>query len=204
MKLCYMKPFFLFISIVVSAVAIAQTQKIFYNIKELGAKADGVTPDTKIINKTIEDAAATGGGTIYFPAGNYLSGSIHLKSNICLFLEQGAILIASSDSNDFDRPEPSVNDTYQDYGHSHWHNSFIWGEKIHDVSIIGTGKIWGKGLVRNGRNGDQKPNKAIALLNCINVTLKDFTIYHGGWFAVLATGVDNFTIDNLKVDTNRD
>jgi polygalacturonase len=193
-----------FLFILTGLSLIAHSQKNFYNVKELGAKADGTTPDTKIINKAIEDAVAAGGGTIYFPAGEYLSGSIRLKSNICLFIEQGAILIASSDSGDFDKPEPGINDTYQDYGHSHWHNSFIWGEKLHDVSIIGTGKIWGKGLVRNGRRGDIRPNKAIALLNCRNVTLKDFTIFHGGWFAILATGVDNFTLDNLKVDTNRD
>lgn len=199
-----MRIILLFIAISFSVIISAQSSKVFYNVKELGAKGDGTTPDTKIINRVIEDAASAGGGTIYFPAGNYLSGSIHLKSNICLFLEQGATLIASSDSNDFDKPEPSVNDIYQDYGHSHWHNSFIWGEKIHDVSIIGTGKIWGRGLVRNGRTGDMQPNKSIALLNCINVVLRDFTIYHGGWFAILATGVDNFTIDNLKVDTNRD
>ena len=193
-----------FLFILTGLSLIAHSQKNFYNVKELGAKADGTTPDTKIINKAIEDAVAAGGGTIYFPAGEYLSGSIRLKSNICLFIEQGAILIASSDSSDFDKPEPGINDTYQDYGHSHWHNSFIWGEKLHDVSITGTGKIWGKGLVRNGRRGDIRPNKAIALLNCRNVTLKDFTIFHGGWFAILATGVDNFTLDNLKVDTNRD
>jgi polygalacturonase len=203
-EICCMKYLLALAFIFISCISIAQTQKVFYNVKELGAKGDGITPDTRIINKVIDDAANAGGGTIYFPAGNYLLGSVHLKSNICLFIEQGATLIASSDSNDFDKPEPSVNDTYQDYGHSHWHNSFIWGEKIHDVSIIGTGKIWGKGLVRNGRKGDEKPNKAIALLNCINVVLRDFTIYHGGWFAILATGVDNFTIDNLKVDTNRD
>src|SRR5215203_2171004 len=194
----------LFVALTVSVIVSAQSQKFFYNVKELGARGDGTTPDTKIINKAIEDAATAGGGTIYFPAGNYLSGSIHLKSNICLFIEQGATLIASSDSNDFDKPEPGVNDTYQDYGHSHWHNSFIWGEKIHDVSIVGNGMIWGKGLVRSGRKGDMKPNKSIALLNCRNVTIKDISILHGGWFAILATGVDNFTLDNLKVDTNRD
>jgi polygalacturonase len=199
-----MRAILFLISTFFSANVFAQPSKVFYNVKELGAKADGITPDTKIINKAIEDAMAAGGGTIYFPAGNYLSGSIHLKSNISLFIEQGATLIASSDSNDFDKPEQSVNDTYQDYGHSHWHNSFIWGEKIHDVSISGTGKIWGKGLVRNGRKGDMKPNKSIALLNCYNVIIKDISILHGGWFAILATGVDNFTLDNLKVDTNRD
>ena len=47
-------------------------------------------------------------------------------------------------------------------------------------------------------------NKAIALKNCRNVTLRDFSMLAGGWFAILATGVDNLTMDNLKIDTNRD
>src|SRR5215471_998083 len=158
----------------VPAFAFTQTSKVFQNIKDFGGKGDGTTIETKAINKLIEDLASSGGGTVYFPAGNYLCGSIHLRNNICLFLDQGATLIASSDSTDFDAPEKSVNDTYQDYGHSHWHNSFIWGENLHDISLIGRGAIFGKGLVRSGRNGDGKPNKAIALLNCHNVTLKDF------------------------------
>jgi hypothetical protein len=182
----------------------AQKTGIFYDVKASGAKGDGVTSDTRIINQLIEDAARGGGGTIYFPAGNYLLGSVHLRNNICLYIEQGATLVASTDSNDFDRPEPTPNDVYQDYGHSHWHNSFVWGENIHDISIIGNGLIWGKGLVRSGNKGDMKPNKAISLLNCHNVTIRDISILHGGWFAILATAVDNFTLDNLKVDTNRD
>ncbi len=47
-------------------------------------------------------------------------------------------------------------------------------------------------------------NKAIALKNCRNVLLRDFTIYHGGTFAILAKGIDNLTLDNLTIDTNRD
>jgi polygalacturonase len=47
-------------------------------------------------------------------------------------------------------------------------------------------------------------NKAIALKNCRNVIMRDFTIYHGGHFGILAEGVDNWTCDNLKIDTNRD
>jgi polygalacturonase len=198
-----MKSFITIITITASLITNSQS-KVFYNVKDFGARADGTTMDTKAINKSIEDAANAGGGTVYFSAGNYLCGSIHLKSNITLFIEQGATLIAADDSTEFDSPEKSVNDTYQDYGHSHWHNSFIWGENLHDVSIIGTGTIWGKGLVRSGNRGNGKPNKAIALLNCHNVIIKDITINHGGWFAILATGVDNLTIDNLKVDTNRD
>ena len=89
-------------------------------------------------------------------------------------------------------------------GHSHWHNSLIWGEDLHDISIIGKGTIWGKGLYSDWIYNKQSANKSIALLRCRNVTIRDISILHGGWFAILATGVDNFTLDNVKMDTNRD
>src|SRR5258706_556569 len=47
-------------------------------------------------------------------------------------------------------------------------------------------------------------NKSISLKLCRNVIIRDISILHGGHFAILATGVDNLTIDNLKIDTNRD
>ncbi|HYM94440.1 MAG TPA: right-handed parallel beta-helix repeat-containing protein, partial [Chitinophagaceae bacterium] len=86
----------------------------------------------------------------------------------------------------------------------HWYNSLIWGENLVDISILGPGIINGKGLSRNA--SAQKPwgNKSIALKLCRNVILRDFTILNGGHFGILATGVDNFTVDNLKMDTNRD
>ena len=115
----------------------------FFNVKDYGAMGDGVNLDSKAINKAIEAAAGAGGGTVYLPAGNYLSGSIHLKSNISLFLDQGARLIAApvSAENGYDEAEPGANNAYQDYGHSHWHNSLIWGENLHDISILGQGTI---------------------------------------------------------------
>jgi len=150
--------------------------------------------------------ALAGGGTVYLPAGNYLSGSIHLKSNISLFIDQGAAIIAApvSAENGYDEEEASVNTTYQDSGHSHWHNSLIWGENLHDISILGQGMIWGRGLYKDYVKGKQTANKSIALYLCRNVSIKDISILHGGWFAILATGVDNLTIDNVKLDTNRD
>lgn len=208
-----------------------------YNVKNFGAKGDGIALDTPAINKAIDTAAAAGGGTVFFPAGNYLSVSIHLKSNITLYIDQGATIIAADPAKGFkyDPPEPNAWDKYQDFGHSHWHNSLIWGENLENVSILGPGKIWGKGLVRSGGQSrtqaqndalkDYKTdpvtapfgypslrdavepgwgNKAISLKLCRNVILRDFTILHGGHFAILATGVDNLTIDNLKIDTNRD
>jgi polygalacturonase len=125
-----------------------------------------------------------------------------------------AILAASTPdegttSGGYDPAEPNPWEEYQDYGHNHWHNSLIWGEDLHDVAIMGPGLIWGKGLSRGDKElpHAESPgvgNKAIALKNCRNVLLRDFSILKGGHFGILTTGVDNLTIDNLKIDTDRD
>ena len=191
----------------------------FFNVRRFGARGDGTTIDTPAINNAIAAAAEAGGGTVTFPAGTYASYSIHLKSNVSLYLESGAAILAASTSLEgttaggYDPAEPQGPwEPYQDYGHNHWHNSLIWGEDIHDVAILGPGLIWGKGLSRGHVDDIDLPktdrpgvgNKAIALKNCRNVILRDFSMLAAGWFAILATGVDNLTIDNLKIDTNRD
>jgi len=195
------------------------TTPFAFNVRNFGATGDGKTLDSPAINRAIEAAAAAGGGTVYFPAGVYASYSIRLKSHITLYLDQGATILAEStphegmSSGGYDAAEPQgAWDHYQDYGHNHWHNSLIWGEGLHDLAILGQGLIWGKGLSRGWDGEAERPlsnkpgvgNKAIALKNCYNVTLRDFSILEGGWFGILATGVDNLTIDNLIIDTIRD
>jgi polygalacturonase len=182
------------------------------DVRAFGAAGDGKTLDTLAINKAIEAAATAGGGSVRFPSGKYLSYSIHLKSHVSLYLDAGATILAADSpapgaSTGYDPPEPNAWDKFQDFGHSHWHNSLIWGEGLENISIEGQGLIWGKGLNRG--EGDFAlaagvGNKSISLKNCRNVTLRDISILHGGHFAILATGVDNLTIDNLKIDTNRD
>ncbi len=181
--------------------------QLFYNVRQYGARGDSATIDTDAINKAIDAASSAGGGTIYFPAGQYLSFSVHLRNNITLFLDNGAILIAADPSQGkggYDAPEPNSFDKYQDFGHSHWHNSLIWGENLHDIAIVGHGRIEGKGLTRSGNTREGIANKAIALKFCRNVIIKDISILTGGHFCLLATGVDNMTLDNVKIDTNRD
>jgi polygalacturonase len=178
-----------------------------YNVKEYGAVGDGKSIDSPAINKAIDAAVEAGGGTVYFPAGTYLCFSIRLKSHIGLYLDHGAVILAANpDEHDgqYDAAEPNEWDMYQDHGHSHWHNSLIWGEDMEDISISGPGKIYGKGLQRWDSDRAGEGNKTIALKNCHNVTIKDITILKGGHFCILPTGVDNFIIDNLKIDTDRD
>ena len=181
-----------------------------FDVRIFGATGDGKTIDSPAINRAIEAASTAGGGTVRLSAGTYLSASIRLKSNVTLSLDDGSTLLASDDDALYDPAEPNEwgdKFKYQDFGHSHWRNSLIWGEGLENVSIIGAGRIDGTRL-KTGRKKDFTEqtggNKAIALKNCRNVLLRDFSILRGGWFALLATGVDNLTIDNLRVDTNRD
>ena len=198
-----------------------------YNVRNFGATGDGKTVDSPAINKAIEAVAAAGGGMLVFPAGTYMCFSIHLKSHVDLWLDGGCTILAADspkpgetsgyNGGTYDAAEPNDPWTpYQDYGHNHWHNSLFWAENEHDFGIYGNGLIFGKGLSRGTRSSAAPEfqgfvaeqagvgNKAIALKNCHNVTLRDFSVLKGGHFALLATGVDNMTLDNLLIDTDRD
>jgi polygalacturonase len=201
----------------------ASVSQGLFDVRKYGATGDGKTLDTDAVNHAIEAASAAGGGVVVFPPGTYLCFSIHLKSQVHLHLQQGSTIVAADSprpgeqtgyrGGTYDAAEPNTAwDAYQDYGHNHWHNSLLWGENLQDFSITGPGLIWGKGL-SHGRSRENAPfvaeqpgvgNKAIALKNCRNVIFRDFTIFHGGHFGILAEGVDNWTCDNLKIDTNRD
>ena len=172
-----------------------------FDVTTFGARGDGKMQSREAINKAIEAAAAAGGGTVEFPAGVWVTGSIHLRSNVTLQLDRGAVIEASTDPATYDAPEPNQWDKYQDAGHSHFHNSLIWGENLENIAIVGGGRISGKALNRGGGAGG---DKAIALKLCRNVTLRDFSLANAGHFGILATGVDNLTIDNVMIDTNRD
>ena len=202
----------------------APTDKIIFNVRDFGAIGDGTNLDSPAINRAIDIAAKAGGGTVLFTAGTYLSGSIHLQSNIHLLIDAGAtILGAAQDLNAYDETEAFPGIAYQDGGHCYFHNSLIWGENLTNVFITGQGTINGGGLVRDakildemcGYNHFQTPNtkiyppvrignKSIALKLCKNILIRDVTIFHGGHFGILATGCDNLTIDKVTIDTDRD
>ena len=180
-----------------------------FDVRSFGAKGDGVTIDTDAINAAIAAAAANKGGTVYFPAGTYASFSIHLASNVALFLAEGATILAATPSGTqgYDPPEqPGAGNSYQDFGHSHWHNSLLWGVGLSNVAVYGPGTIDGKGLVTGGSNESVtgQGNKIFALKQCTNVLIQDITMYRGGHFCILPTGVNNFRMDGLVIDTNRD
>lgn len=130
---------------------------VSHDVRQYGAAGDGRTLDTVAINRAIDAATEHGGGTIVFPPGAYLSHSIRLRSRITLRFDAGAVLIAADppppgEPGGYDPPEPATPNLHQDFGHSRFRNSLIWGEDLHDITLSGPGRIEGRGLSRgNGR-----------------------------------------------------
>ncbi|MFM0339279.1 glycosyl hydrolase family 28-related protein [Paraburkholderia fungorum] len=107
-----------------------------FDVRAYGARGDGKAIDTPAVNRAVEAAAAAGGGTVRFPAGTYACYSIHLKSSVALYLDEGSTILAASTpregttSGGYDAAESNAPwEAYQDFGHNHWHNSLIWGRR---------------------------------------------------------------------------
>ena len=194
-------------------VSLCSGASLVCNVRDYGAKGDGLSLDHEAINKAIAAAAAAGGGQVVVPTGTYLCGSIRLDSNIDLHLMAGAkILAAPAELKAYDESEVFGAPEYQDGGHTYFHNSLIWADGKQNVSITGQGMIDGEGLTK--RDTEQAGNvqggsigtgdKAIALKRCKNILIRDITIFRGGHFAIIVTGCERGTIDNVTIDTNRD
>jgi polygalacturonase len=137
-----------------------------FPVTHFGAKGDGKALDTDAINAAIDAASKAGGGIVLFPAGSYLSYSVHLKSNITLQLSPGATIVAApgpepgGEQGKYDLAESNAPwENYQDFGHNHWHNSLIWGEGLDNVAIVGRGLIWGKGRAADGIPSSPRPSR---------------------------------------------
>lgn len=204
----------LFILLILSCLSAIADNPNDYNVRSFGAVGDGKNLDSPAINTAIESAFANGGGKIIVPAGIYLCGSIHLKSNIELHLLPGAVIKAAPASmKAYDESESFGGfPEYQDGGHTYFHNSLIWAEGQDNISITGRGMIDGEGLTKkdtenagNVQGGSiGTGDKAIALKLCTNILIRDITIFRGGHFAIIITGCEKGTIDNVTIDTNRD
>ena len=184
-----------------------------YNVKTYGAVSDGKTLTNEAFNKALEVASANGGGRVIVPAGEYLCGSIRMKSNTELHFEDGAKIIAAPEKYQaYDQREPWEGPQYQDGGHTFFHNSLIWADGEKNISITGKGFIDGVGLTKKDKEkggiveggGVDTGDKAIAFKLCQNVKIKDITIYRGGHFAIIVTGCQKTLIDGVTIDTNRD
>ena len=134
------------------------------SVRTFGTTGDGVAIDSPAINKSIEAANSAGGGTVCFPAGNYPCYSIRLEEQCralprtgrhdprcrlptqrCCPRLRADMMLPSRRPRGTPtglRPQPLAQQP-------------IWGEDLHDLSILGPGLIWGKGLTRGAGNSDK-------------------------------------------------
>ncbi|MFV0604587.1 MAG: glycoside hydrolase family 28 protein [Niabella sp.] len=131
---------FIFLFFFIAALQAAFAQQ-YYDVTKYGAKKDSSAKATLAIKKAIEAASKAGGGTVYFPAGKYLTGSIHLKSNITIFIDAGAELHFSDDFDDY---LPMVESRYEGVDVKSF-SPLFYAYKAENIAIVGRGLIDGHG-----------------------------------------------------------
>ena len=183
---------------------------IMLNVKDFGAKGDGINLDSKAIQAAIDACAEAGGGTVYIPEGKFLCGTIHIKSNIHVWLDKGALILGSTNRDDFDEyEEDAANTEYQDRSHSYFHHSLFHADKADDIALTGFGKIdmqsaWEDLHFNEFGKNNSGPRwcrgcKCIAFKECTNVTIRDLDIRNVTDLAVYVAGCENVVISGLKV-----
>lgn len=212
----------------------AFSQDSFLNICKYGADNTGKKNSSPIINHLIDSLAKNNGGTIYFPAGNYLCGPIIMKSNITLFTDAGAYILFSDDFNDY---LPMVQ--------SQWEGvrvktfvSQIYAIDAHNISIKGEGHFEGNGkkwwdfwydVSRNNKKDSEwqkifvSENKDILakssylpkmhnflrppmvlFYNCKDITIEDVSFSNPPFWTIVPVYCENTTIDNVTINNPGD
>lgn len=121
----------------------------FFNVRDFGAIPDGETLNTAAIRAAIAACAEAGGGTVYFPAGRYLTGSLHMESNLTLYLDQGSVLLYSGNPED----SPVV-ETRWEGTTAYTHSPLIYAYRKENIAIMGHGVLDGQGVNWWWRTGE--------------------------------------------------
>ncbi|MHC4084742.1 MAG: glycoside hydrolase family 28 protein [Planctomycetota bacterium] len=173
-----------------------------YDVRDYGAKPDGKTMSTKSIQKAIDECAKQGGGTVYFPPGTFLSGTIYMKSKVTLRLDTGSTLLGSKNLKDY----PPTVQAFRSYTDNYTDKSLIYGEKLQHIAITGNGTIDGQGAAFKG------PYKVrpymIRIIQCQNVLVKDVAITNSPMWVQHYLACDDVRIDGVtvrsRVNSNND
>jgi len=175
-----------------------------YNVKDYGAKGDGINIDSIGIQKAIDACAENGGGTVFIPAGTYVCGTMHLKSHVHILFEKAALILGSKNIKDFDPLEENPsNNLYQDLSHSYFHHSLFHADNVHDIALTGFGRIdmqseW------EVVEGWCRACKIIAFKECTDVVIRDLNMKNATDLAVYLAGCEFVTISGLSMAVHVD
>jgi polygalacturonase len=176
---------------------ITKANPLVFNILDYGAKGDGTRLDTKSIQSAIEACAESGGGTVWFPAGKYLSGTIYLKSNVTLFLDAGAVLTGSKNLNDY----PVTISKIRSYTDNYTDKSLIYGEGLEHIAITGQGTIDGNGASYKYDGPYKTRPFMIRIINCKSVQIRDINMINSAMWVQHYLSCEDVSITGISVNS---
>jgi polygalacturonase len=168
-----------------------------FNVRAYGAKGDGATLETVAINRAIEACAKAGGGEVLVPPGRYLSGTIHLRSHITLFLAAGGVIVGTTNLNDYQAPHVPAYMPEARWGK--WHRGLVVGDGLRDVTIAGGGLIDGNKVFDPTGEEHMRGPHTIAFTNCRGFTIRDISILDAANYAIFFQVSDDVDIWNVKI-----
>ena len=172
-----------------------------FNIMDYGARAGGEKLNTAAIQKAVDACARKGGGKVVVPGGTFLSGSIYLKSNVNLYLDNGAILLSSPYFKDFPEHLPRKDVRYQKY----LKRALIYAQAEHDISVSGPGILDGNAKLDGSGEFKEKISDNPSFIwfdECENVTVKDITYRRSVWWTQAYSQCRNVHVDHITVTEN--
>ena len=190
-----------------------------YNIKNYGAVSDGKMLCTQNIQRAIDECHKNGGGRVVVPAGNYLVGTIWLRSNVELHLEMGALLSASTDMMDYNA-EDAYEQNFGSAGEEWLGKHLILAVECENVAVTGLGAIDGRGdfffeeprtypwMSGYGwRDGFSKardkellrPGQLMCFIECRHVTVENITMKNCTCWSCFLHGCEYANIRGVKV-----
>lgn len=201
MKLKTIRLMFLFaVPIAFAAIGAGEnSSSSHFNVREFGAAGDGVTLDTKAIQRAV-DQCSIRGGVVLFTPGKYLTGSVELKSNVELHLQSGAIILGSTRLSDYFERVPKLH-SYNDVYLKH---SLFYAEGQSRIAITGRGVIDGQG----GRFpviANEKPARYLnrpflfRFVECRNITVEGVTLQNSAMWMQHYLACDGLTIRGITV-----
>ena len=162
------------------------------NIKEFGAIGDGVTLNTIALQKAIDICSESGGGIVWVPAGDFVIGSIELKSNITLSLDYGASLLGSQNEADYDT-------AYTKPREGGWAICLIFAENASNITIEGLGVIDGRGT-REAFPWGKSPNpRLMRMENCDHLKFSGVTYRRPAFWGLHLVDCRNIHFDGVTI-----
>jgi hypothetical protein len=187
---------------------VAYSGETVFDVRERGAAADGRTLDTPAFQRAVDECHASGGGMVYVPPGEYLIGSIELRSNVNLHLEAGARLAASTRREDYRPLDLGVGEAALNYNQEH----LIFARGAENVTLSGTGTVDGRGREFFGPAREDsfnhslkgwRPFQLAAFVECRNLLLENVTFRDAPGWTIWPLGCETVRIAGIRIFNNR-